>query len=154
WMDANGKLVFGEARPDNGAVGAAFAGKISPGTARQLVTEYKDFKVLPIDLSRYGPGARDAFVNAVSEALKGLYSLHKTLGNVCSSVISIGFEAARNAQKGWLAVKLQEFNEGVKTHFWKIFGPLVAFISDLHTYTPKDAYLEAFRHSVPGYRFD
>lgn len=150
WMDANGNLVFAEARPENGALGVATFGKNSPGTAAQLVTEYKDFKVLPIDLSRYGPGARDAFVNTVSAATGpgSFYTLtNKNIGTVCSGAIGKGFEAAREVQKPTPpAVKyLKESYQRIST--------LGLNLTKWNVYSPKDAYLDAQKHSVP-FRFD
>jgi hypothetical protein len=148
WMDANGNLVFAEARPVNGAAGVVLFGKNSPGTATQLVTEYKDFKVVPIDLGRYGPGARDAFVNAVTAATGpgSFYSLtNKNIGTVCSAAIQKGLDAAYDAHKplpGWVQ-KLKASLE----RFW-LLG-----VNQLNLYIPKTAYLDVAKHAV-RFRFD
>jgi hypothetical protein len=150
WMDANGNLVFAEARPVNGATGVAFFGKNSPGTAREFVTEYKDFKVVPIDLGRYGPGARDAFVNAVSAATgPGSYysATNKNIGTVCSGVIQKGLDAAYEAHKPTPgAVKYLKES-------WQRISTLGLNLTKVNLYTPKVAYLDVAKHSVP-FRFD
>jgi hypothetical protein len=128
--------------------GVAFFGKNNPGTAAQLVTEYKDFKVVPIDLGRYGPGARDAFLNAIIKALGpgSNYSLtNKNIGTVCSAAIERGFEAAREAQK-----PLPRWVKNLKTSFERV---TLLGLNQLNLYTPKDAYLEVEKHSVP-FRID
>jgi hypothetical protein len=144
WMDANGNLVFAEARPVNGATGVALFGKNDPGTATQLVTEYKDFKVLPIDLGRYGPGARDAFVNAVSAATgpgSNYSATNRNIGTVCSAAVQRGLDAAYAAHKplpGWVQ-KLKASIERI----W-LLG-----VNQLNLYTPKTAYEDVAKHSVP-----
>jgi hypothetical protein len=150
WKDANGNLVFAEARPANGAWGVPFFGKNSPGTARELVTEYKDFKVVPIDLSRYGPGARDRFVNAVIAATgPGSYysASNKNVGTICSAVVQKGLDAAHEAHKPLPpAVKyLKESYQRIST--------LGLNLTKVNLYTPKTAYLDVAKHSVP-FRFD
>jgi hypothetical protein len=148
WKDANGNLVFAEARPVNGAAGALFFGKNDPGTALQFVTEYKHFKVLPIDLGSYGPGARDAFLNAVIAATgpgSNYSATNKNIGTVCSAVVGKGFAAAREMQKptaGW-AKNLRTVVDGI----------MVLGVNQLNIYTPKAAYLDVAKHSVP-FRFD
>ena len=150
WMDTSGNLVFAEARPINGPTGVVLFGKNSPGTATQLVTEYKDFKVVSIDLGRYGPGARDAFVNAVSAATGpgSNYSLtNKNVGTVCSGAIGNGFEAAREAQKPTpSAVKY------LKESYQRL-SILGLNFTKWDLYNPKDAYLEVVKHRV-DFRFD
>ncbi|MFL6822529.1 MAG: hypothetical protein ACJ8FA_08165 [Xanthobacteraceae bacterium] len=148
WMDANGNLVFAEARPVNGAWGVVFFGKNDPGTATQLVTEYKDFKVLSIDLGRYGPGARDAFVNAVSAATgpgSNYSATNRNIGTVCSAAIEKGFAAARDAQK-----PLPPWVKNLKASFERV---TLLGLNQLNLYTPKRAYLEVAKHSVP-FRFN
>jgi hypothetical protein len=150
WMDKSGNLVFAEARPANGPVGVVFFGKNSPGTATEAVTEYKDFKVLPIDLGRYGPGARDAFVNTVTAATRpgSFYSAtNKNIGTICSGAVEKGFEAAREAQKPTPPVV-----KYLKESFQRV-STLGLNFTKLNLYTPKKAYLEAAKHSVP-HRFD
>jgi hypothetical protein len=148
WKDANGNLVFAEARPVNGAAGALFFGKNDPGTALQFVTEYKHFKVLPIDLGSYGPGARDAFLNAVIAATgpgSNYSATNKNIGTVCSAVVGKGFAAAREMQKpsaGWA--------KNLRTAVDRI---MVLGVNQLNIYTPKAAYLDVAKHSVP-FRFD
>jgi hypothetical protein len=148
WKDANGNLVFAEARPVNGAAGALFFGKNNPGTALQFVTEYKHFKVLPIDLGSYGPGARDAFLNAVIAATgpgSSYSATNKNIGTVCSAVIGKGFAAAREVQRptaGWA--------KNLRTAVDRI---MVLGVNQLNIYTPKAAYLDVLKHSVP-FRFD
>jgi hypothetical protein len=150
WMDANGNLVFAEARPINGPTGVIFFGKNSPGTAREFVTEYKDFKVVPIDLSRYGPGGRDAFVKAVSTATgPGSYysATNKNIGTVCSGVVQKGLDAAHEAHKP-LPPGIKYLKES-----YQRMTTLGLNLTKANLYTPKTAYLDVAKHSVP-FRFD
>jgi hypothetical protein len=150
WKDANGNLVFAEARPINGPTGVIFFGKNSPGTARDFVTEYKDVKVVPIDLSRYGPAARDAFVNAVIKATgPGSYysAVNKNIGTICSAALQKGLDAAHEAHK--------PTPPGIKylKESWQRMSILGLNLTKVNLYTPKTAYLDVAKHSVP-FRFD
>jgi hypothetical protein len=150
WKDANGNLVFAEARPANGAWGVPFFGKNSPGTARELVTEYKDVKVVPIDLNRYGPEGRDAFVKAVITATgPGSYysASNKNVGTICSAVVQKGLDAAHEAHK--------PTPPGIKylKESWQRMSILGLNLTKVNLYTPKTAYLDVAKHSVP-FRFD
>jgi hypothetical protein len=150
WKDANGNLVFAEARPINGPTGVIFFGKNSPGTARDFVTEYKDVKVVPIDLSRYGPAARDAFVNAVITATgPGSYysAVNKNIGTICSAALQKGLDAAHEAHKP-LPPAVKYLKES-----WYRMTTLGGNFTKVNLYTPKTAYLDATKHSVP-FRFD
>jgi hypothetical protein len=148
WMDPSGNLVFAEARPINGATGVVLFGKNDPGTATQLVTEYKDFKVLSIDLGRYGSAARDAFVNAVSAATgpgSNYSATNRNIGTVCSAAVQRGLDAAHDAHK-----PLPKWVQKLKASLERIS---LLGVSQLNLYTPKTAYLDVAKHSVP-FKFD
>ena len=107
WLDEHGELVFGEMRLGETLTGYGkdwekpALGSISlPGTSGELVTEYGTVDVVPIDLSRYGPDARDAFVKALDAALQSgnTYSFAEN-GRTCASAVFDAWKAIPGIEK-------------------------------------------------------
>ena len=104
------------------------------------MTEYTTIEIIPIDLSRFGAGAREKFINTFLEAFSAPYSAIAKIGDHCSSAFGKALAAAmdQSTAPAWLK---------------NIVKDLLKNILPVNLYTPNDAYLHGKRLTVP-FRFD
>lgn len=165
YLDKNGELAFVEKRPTPGDGLGPLGSKSSSGTAGELVTEYKEFQLIPIDLRRLGPGAEDRFLKGTLDAINRPYALlDPRFGDHCASAIGKGFAAAEGkiSPTASTAERAQDWVSKLGLPKWlnDAVGLFVAYklrpgpISvDNTQYIPNHAYLEAQEYAVP-YHFD
>jgi hypothetical protein len=147
WIDKNGTFKFGEKTPEPGGAGPVLSVNKSR-TAGLLSSEYSEVVIIPIDLSRFGSGARERFLGAFEEALKAPYSALAGLGDHCSSAFGKALIAAASKLPSWLSW----FPKAIDG-FVKVALPLIP-----NVYTPNNAFvdgkqLEAKRNGS-SFRFD
>jgi hypothetical protein len=165
YLDKNGELAFVEKRPTPGDGLGPLGSKNSSGTAGELVTEYKEFQLIPIDLRRLGPGAEDRFLKGTLDAINRPYALlDPRFGDHCASAIGKGFAAAEGkiSPTASTAERAQDWVSKLGLPKWlnDAVGLFVAYklrpgpISvDNTQYIPNHAYLEGMKYAVP-YHFD
>jgi hypothetical protein len=138
WADKHGNPVFAEKTPGKGLGPVGSANK--SGTEGLLVTEYTTIEIIPIDLSRFGAGAREKFINTFLEAFSAPYSAIAKIGDHCSSAFGKALAAAmdQSTAPAWLK---------------SIVKDLIKNILPVNLYTPNDAYLHGKQLTVP-FRFD
>jgi hypothetical protein len=132
WVNADGRPVFAEKTPGDGA--GPLVSKNKSGLVQDMA-KYREVEIIPLDLSRFGPGARARFINAFLEALSRPYSGFARFGDHCSSAFEKALAAAIDPSKAAVAREL------VRTTMLP------------NVYTPNDAYLHGKQLSVP-FRYD
>jgi hypothetical protein len=132
WVNADGRPVFAEKTPGTGA--GPVVSKNKSGIVQDMA-KYREVEIIPLDLSRFGPGARERFINAFLEALSRPYSAIARFGDHCSSAFEKGLWAAIDPSKAAVAREFQR-------------ATLMP-----NVYSPNDAYLHGKQLSVP-FRYD
>lgn len=142
FLDKDGNPVFAEKTPSKPGLGGLINSPNKSGTEGRLVTEYTTVEIIPIDLTRFGPGARERFITALVEALIRPYSFFGE-GDHCSSSFGKALKAAMDQSTAprWL-----------KTTLELIFLPFGGRRA-VNLYSPNDAYLAGKKVAVP-FRFD
>jgi hypothetical protein len=163
YLDKNGELAFVEKRPTPGDGLGPLGSKNSSGTAGELVTEYKEFRLIPIDLTPLGPGAADRFLKGTLDSIGRPYALlDPRIGDHCASAIGKGFAAAEGkiSPTAGTAERTQDWVSKLGLPKWlnDAVGLFVAYklrpgpISvDNTQYIPNHAYLDAMKYAVPHY---
>jgi hypothetical protein len=128
FVGPDGRPIFMEKTPGKG-----LGPLISPnksGTVEDFA-KYREFEIIPLDFSKFPPGARERFINAFLEALSRPYSAISGFGDHCSSAFGKALYAAMNPGKtdGRISLKPALFP---------------------NIYTPNDAYLHGKKYSVPS----
>jgi hypothetical protein len=141
FLDKDGNVVLVEKTPGTklGPLPVAVLSPNKSGTVTELVTGYKEVQVIPIDLSRFGPGARERFIAAFLYAVSQPYSALAKFGDHCSGAFQKGLEAAADQSK------MSPVGRAMFLEFMKLFR----FTFALNTFTPNDAYLAAKKLGVP-----
>jgi hypothetical protein len=141
FLDKDGNVVLVEKTPGTklGPLPVAVFSPNKSGTVPELVTGYKEVVVIPIDLSRFGPGARERFLTAFLYAASRPYSALAIFGDHCSGAFQKGLEAAADQSK------MSPVGRAVFLEVMKLFR----FTFALNTYTPNDAYLDGKKLGVP-----
>jgi hypothetical protein len=132
WVNADGRPVFAEKTPGSGA--GPLVSKNKSGFVQDMA-KYREVEIIPLDLSRFGPGARARFINAFLEALSRPYSGLARFGDHCSSAFEKALAAAIDPSKA------------------AISRDLVRATLMPNVYSPNDAYLHGKQISVP-FRYD
>jgi hypothetical protein len=128
FVGPDGRPVFAEKTPGAGL--GALVSQNKSGTVQDM-TKYREVEIIPLDLSRFGPGARERFINAFLEALSRPYSGFAKFGDHCSSAFEKGLAAAMDPSKAAVSRDFQR-------------STLLP-----NVYTPNDAYLHGKQLSVP-----
>ena len=63
FLDKDGNPVFAEKTPSKPGLGGLINSPNKSGTEGRLVTKYTTVEIIPIDLTRFGPSARERFHN-------------------------------------------------------------------------------------------
>ena len=143
YLDENGEIQFAEKSPLGGTLKSAFYNPNHSGTAAELVFDYAEIKVMAIDLTRYGDGAADRFIEATLEAIDRPYALTAAgWGDHCASAIGKGFAAAAGEPAPTAPPK--------PFFVWKPDSTtvMVNSLTGNIKYIPNHAFLQAKKHEV------
>jgi hypothetical protein len=127
WIDKNGTFKFGEKTPEPGGAGPLWSLNKS-GTAGLLSSEYGEVAIIPIDLSRFGSGARERFLEAFQDALKAPYSAVAQFGDHCSSAFGKGLIAAASKLPSWMTKLLDGAVKVLPFPIPNVYTPNNAFV--------------------------